>query len=359
MPNLIDKGKLVSSTGRNVGGSLGKIFSSRISKRIMKAVVTIFFVTTLTFFVVRLMPNNPIDIFIASQMVAYGKTYEEAKNLAASMFAIDFEAPLHEQYLDYMANLLRGNLGKSISATGTPVAEMIVAFLPWTLFSVSLSLFTSFSLGILLGMVTAYKRGTIFDSVLSSFASIISAVPNYLVGIMLIVFLGVQWGVVPIQTMRGSISPGIKPGFTLEFIYDVFFHLAMPFLTYVITTLGGWMLVMKNSTLSTLGEDYVTVAKARGLRDRRITISYIGRNAMLPLFTSLAISLGFIFGGSTLIESIFVYRGIGWLLWSSISSRDYPLMQGIFLILTIAVVVSNLLADLLYSRIDPRVRGGG
>ena len=156
--------------------------------------------------------------------------------------------------------------------------------------------------------------------------------------------------------MRGAYSPGMKPGFTLAFIKDIFFHAALPILTYVLTTVGGWMLAMKSSTISTLGEDYVTVAEARGLPERRIITSYVGRNASLPLITQLAISIGFVVGGSTLIEFIFVYQGIGQLLLSSINARDYPVMQGVFLIITIAVILANFLADFVYGWLDPRIR---
>jgi len=340
----------------NIKVNLYNFFSSRIFRRVVKAFITIFVVISLTFFIIRLMPNNPVDVYVQNLVATQGLTYQDAMNLAASLFAIDLTAPLHEQYIGYMQSLLRGDFGKSIIATGTPVSSMIAAYLPWTLFSVSISLLTSFSLGIALGMLMAYKRGSVIDLALTTFASVMSAVPNYLIGVLFILFLGVQWGIVPIHAMRGATSPGVTPGFTIEFISDVLFHVAMPYLTYVITSVGSWMLIMKSSTISTLGEDYVIVARARGLPDRRITFSYVGRNAILPLFTSLAISIGFIFGGSSLIETIFVYRGIGYLLWQSISNRDYPVMQGIFLIITVAVITSNLLADLLYSKLDPRIK---
>jgi peptide/nickel transport system permease protein len=217
----------------------------------------------------------------------------------------------------------------------------------------------SFTLGIFLGMVVAYRRGGIVDTVVSTIASIVSAIPNYLIAIMVIIILGVQTSVLPIAKMRGSLSPNMQVGLTPEFIGDVFFHAALPMLVYVLTTIGNWMLLMKSSTTATLEEDYVTVARARGLSDGRITTAYVGRNAALPLFTQLAISIGFVVGGSFLIEEYFVYQGVGLLLLQSIRARDYPVMQGVFLIVTIAVIASNLLADLLYSRLDPRIRVTG
>ena len=206
------------------------------------------------------------------------------------------------------------------------------------------------------GMLMAYKRESSLEPILAGIGSFLSSVPNYIIGILLLVFLGVRWELVPISQMRGSMTPGMQPGLNLAFIADIFFHAALPIATYVLTTIGGWMLTMKSSTISTLGEDYVTVARARGLSEARITTAYVGRNAALPLFTQLAINIGFIVGGSILIEQVFVYQGIGYQLLVAISNRDYPVMQGIFLVVTVSVVISNLLADFLYSRLDPRVR---
>lgn len=327
-------------------------------RRTAKALFTVYVVVTLTFFLIRLMPGSPIEIYINSLIEQYGIPYDEAKNQAAALFSIDLDAPLYIQYLGYLENLLRGDLGTSLLSAGTPVSTIILRFLPWTIFSVGIGLMISFSLGIILGMVMAYRRESALDHVLSALASVLSSVPNYLIAMMLVVFLGVQWKLVDIAAMRGSMSPGMQPGFNLAFIKDALYHASLPIITYVITTIGTWMLTMKSSTISTLGEDYVTVAKARGLPERRITTAYVGRNAALPLFTQLTIAIGFIVGGSLLIESVFVYQGIGLVLLRSITQRDYSVMQGVFLIITISVIVANLLADVLYSRLDPRIKLG-
>ena len=338
---------------------LVRIYRNFLFRKAIRAVVTIFVVTTLTFFIVRLMPGNPIDIMIASLMQTQGLSYQQAKQMVLAMFSIDLSKPLHEQYLEYIVNVLRGDLGFSITSPGTPVIKQIVTFLPWTLFSVSISLLTSFIIGIFLGMLMAYRRGGILDKALTSICTVMSSIPNYIVAILFILIIGIKLKLYPIEWMRGAYSPGVQPGFTLEFITDVFRHVLWPFITYVVTTFGSWALTMKASTISVLGEDYIRVAEAQGLRQSRIIASYVGKNAILPLFTSLVISFGFIFGGSLLIESMFVYRGIGFLLSSAIFERDYPVIQGAFLIMTIAVVVSVTLADLLYALIDPRVRMGG
>ena len=335
-----------------------KVVRSFWVRRGTKAVFTVFVVVTLTFFLVRLMPANPVDVYINSLIEQYGIPYAEARNQAAALFAIDLDAPLILQYLSYVRNLLQGDLGTSLLSPGMTVAAIILRFLPWTIFSVGTGLFISFTLGIILGMIIAYRRESVLDHTLSAVGSVLSSVPNYLTAMILVVFLGVQWKLVDIASMRGSMSPGMKPGFTLAFIQDIFYHGSLPILTYVITTIGTWMLTMKSSTVSTLGEDYVTAAKARGLHERRITTAYVGRNAALPLFTQLTIAIGFVVGGSMLIESIFVYQGIGLVLLRSITQRDYPLMQGVFLIITISVIFANLMADVLYSRLDPRIKLG-
>ncbi len=340
----------------DIGYWVRRIARNYILQRILIALGKIFIVITLTFFIVRLMPTNPIEAYINELIDQYGFTYQEARDQAAALYDIDLNAPLSTQYVAYMENLLRGDLGTSYRSKGTPVAKMIAKFLPWTLFSVGVSLLISFTVGMLLGMIMAYRRGSILDHTLTTVASIFSSIPNYLVGMMILVFLGVQWKVFPITRMRGAMSPGIKPGFTWTFIKDIFYHATLPILTYVLTTIGGWMLAMKSNTINTLGEDYVTVAKARGLQESRIITAYVGRNASLPLFTQLAISIGFIVGGSALIEFIFVYQGVGQLLLNSINYRDYPVMQGVFLVITIAVILANFLAEFVYSWLDPRIR---
>lgn len=325
-------------------------------RRSLKAVLTIWIVVTATFFLVRLMPGSPVEVYIHTLISQYGFTYDEAANQAAALFAFDPDQPLVLQYLDYLRSLVRGDLGQSLVSPGTPVSSILLRYLPWTLFSAGLGLFCSFVLGLSLGMLMAYRRGGVIDHLLTALGSFLQAVPNYLVAIVLIVFLGVQLGWLPVTKMRGAVSPGVQPGLTLTFVADVLYHAALPVLTYVLTTIGSWMLLMKSSTLSTLEEDYVTVARARGLSDGRIMRAYVGRNAVLPLFAQVAIAAGFVVGGSVVIERIFVYEGIGFVLLDAINRRDYPLMQAIFLVITVSVIGANLLADLLYSRLDPRIR---
>jgi peptide/nickel transport system permease protein len=334
-----------------------KLRRNYLLRRLARAVFIIWLVTTIIFFVIRLMPGNPIEILVQDMVVNRNMSEDEALRRAAGLFRIDFNEPLGSQYLRFMGNLLRGDLGNSFLSQNRTVAELIAQRLPWTLFSVGTSLFISFGLGILLGMVAAYKRNSWLDHLVTNLAAAFDAVPAYLIAILLVLLLGVIWKLVPLPQMRGAIDPGVKPGFTLEFIASALRHLLVPAMVYVSATVGNWILSMKSSTVGALGEDYVTVAKARGLPESRIITAYVGRNASLPLVTAFALSLGFAVGGSILIETIFVYPGIGLLLSQSLTGRDYPVMQGIFLMTTITVVVTNLLTDLLYGYLDPRIRG--
>jgi peptide/nickel transport system permease protein len=334
----------------------GAVYRSYILRRVIKAAITIFLITTLTFFLVRLLPGNPIETYINALIGQYGMSYADAASQAAGLFAFNPNEPLAVQYWDYLVALAHGDLGRPLLSQGTTVGELIKTYLPWTLFSVGLGLLISFTAGIGLGMLMAYRRESAIDHVLTAFGSLLHSIPNYLQGIMIVVFLGVQLGWLPITNMRGAYSPGVVPSLSFDFIKDALFHASLPITTYVLSTIGSWMLIMKSSTLATLDEDYVTVARARGLKDGRITTAYVGRNAVLPLFTQLAIAAGFVVGGSILLEPIFQYQGIGFLLRNSVNQRDYPVMQGIFLVITASVVVANLLADLLYGRLDPRIR---
>lgn len=337
---------------------LGEALSSYTARVLLQGLFTVFAVMTFTFFLVRLMPGNPVDIKIDQLMQAQGLTYEQARSQAAGLFDMDLNAPVGEQYLTYVSRVLRGDLGKSILSAGTPVADIIWRFLPWTLFSVGLGLLVSFALGVLLGAAMAYWRGGILDNVMTAIASILYSIPEYIIALLIILVAGVQLQLFQVGELRGGFNPDVDPGFTLEFIGSILKHAALPVITYVLATIGGWILAMKSSTISTLGEDYITVAKARGLSERRVLTAYVGRNALLPLVTRLSVSIGLVVGGSVIVEELFQYPGLGRQLLRAIYGRDYTVMQGIFLITSISVVASTIIADLMLGWLDPRVRVG-
>jgi peptide/nickel transport system permease protein len=336
--------------------AVGRVYRSYVVRRILKAIITVYLVATGTFFLVRMLPGSPVDVYINQQIVQYGMSYDQAASQAAGLFSFDPNRPLLAQYWEYLTGVARGDLGDSLLSPGTSVTDIVFQYLPWTLFSIGLGVLISFALGITLGMLMAYRREGFLDHVLSLLGSLTHSIPNYLLAMMIVVFFGVQLDVLPIAEMRGAYSPGVTPNLSLDFLSDALYHAGLPITVYVLTTIGGWMLIMKSSTVETLGEDYVTVARARGLKDGRIRSAYVGRNAVLPLFPQLAITLGFVVGGSILVEKIFQYQGVGYLLLESVQRRDYTVLQGILLIVTVAVVAANLISDLLYSRLDPRVR---
>lgn len=338
---------------------LDRITSSFLLRVFLKTLLILWIVVTLTFVIVRALPGNPVEIF-QMQLMDTGMSAEEARGRASQLLRLDLNKPLPAQYVEFMGNLLRGDLGESyVLSRGKPVTEIILPRLPWTLFSVGLSLLLSFIIGIFLGMIAAYRRNSFVDHALTNLSAVIDSIPNTLTAIVFVLLVGVVWKLVPVNQMRGSLSPGIKPGFTGAFFLDVFRHWLIPGIVYIFTLVGGWVLAMRSSTVATLGDDYVTVARARGLPDMRIITAYVGRNASLPLVTNLAIQLGFVVGGAVLIEQIFVYQGVGLLLTQAITKRDYPVMQGILLVTTIMVLLSTTLADLLYGVLDPRIRIAG
>lgn len=334
---------------------LGAVWRHALLRAVLKAVLTVLVATAITFALIRLLPGNPIDLRIDELTRDGSMTYEQAREQVSGIYPVDLNAPIPLQFASYLWNVLHGDLGTSFLATSVPVMAIILAVLPWTLFAVGTGLLLSFAVGILLGLLAAYHRGSLFDQAVTTIGSIVSSVPNYLIAILIVLIFGIQLRLIPITQMRGALSPGVQPGFTLDFIGDVLFHAALPITVFFLTHIGHWILSMRNATLAALEEDYVVAARARGLSESRITTAYVGRNAALPLVTQLAISIGFIVGGAVLIEQVFLYQGVGLRLLRAVAQRDYPVMQGILLLVTISVVVANLVADLLYSKLDPRI----
>jgi len=335
-----------------------------IVKKTLKMLLTIWIVTTLIFFLIRLMPSNPVDRYIEDQMVNYGLTLEEAQMRASFLFSIDLEKSVVLQYFDYIFKVIRLDFGNSLLSPGVPVMDIIKERLPWTLFTVGTGLIASFIIGVSSGTILAYKRNKWYEPVVSGIASFLSAIPDFLIAIFLLIFFGViKWGsgstIIPIGMLRGNYSIGVTPGLNIEFMVDALKHGFLPILTYMLSQVGMWVLLMKGNTIGVLSQDFVTMAKVRGIKPGRILTAYVGRNALLPIVTEFAMRLGFIIGGSLIIEQLFVYQGIGLELLNATNGRDYPLMQGVFLIMTIAIVVSNFIAEILYVLLDPRIKSKG
>jgi peptide/nickel transport system permease protein len=323
-------------------------------RRLALLVATIFFAMTLTFLIIHLMPGDPVENMALNLVKDEGVDYETAYRNAKSMLNYDPDIPVYQQYGKYVTGLLSGNLGVSLQYK-KPVIDIIAGALPWTLLILSISLLLSFLIGILAGMYIAWKRKTILDPILSVYASIVGSIPEYVIAFLLIIVFAMRLQWFP---SRGSYGSDVVPGFNLAFLISVFLHMFLIVAAYVIDGIGHWAINMKGNAMNTLGEDYIMSARARGLTDGRIVTQYVGRNAMLPLVTHLAISFGLIFGGSPIIERLFVYPGIGFYMNQAIANRDYLLMQGLFLMVTVTVVFAIFFAELLYSALDPRVRRG-
>lgn len=324
-------------------------------KRILLLIATVFFATTITFVVIRVMPGNPVETMAMQFVRDEGMDYVQAIARAKAELSYDPDLPITVQYVNYIGNLLQGRLGQSL-VYKKPVGELVAAALPWTLFVFSSALLISFILGILLGMYVAWRRKTILDPILSVYTSISGSIPNYIVAFIFIIIFSKQLGWFP---GRGAWDSAIPQGFTGAFIGSVLYHAVLPITSYIAASVGVWALNMKASAVGILGEDYITAARIRGLTNRRIITNYLGRNAMLPLVTQLSISFAFVFGGSPLIENLFLYPGVGFYLNMALGRRDYTMMQGMFLIITIAVVTANLVAELLNAVLDPRLRAEG
>ena len=260
--------------------------------------------------------------------------------------------PLPLQYWHYLVNLVHGDLGTSYGMH-EPVAQVIRDTLPWTLFLVGVASFIAFIFGTLLGIYCAWRRGGFADSVLVPATAVFAAFPPFFLALLLAYYVATLGGWFP---NGGSYASLTGPNLDFGFIGDMLQHAVLPAFALVIASVGSWLIGMRNAMINTLSEDYVTMATAKGLADRRVMIWYAARNAFLPQVTSFAMVLGFAVGGQVIIEYVFNYQGVGFQLVNAVSSQDYPLIQGILLVVTVAVLFANFAADVLYARLDPRVR---
>ena len=323
-----------------------------VLKRVGSAVATLILVTLLTFVLIHNMPGDPLEQWAVEIVEAQGVTMENALKQVQAMYGYDPDEPLISRLATWLAGLLRGDLGQSLLYK-VSVNRMVVKALPWTLLILSVSLILSFTIGVLLGTIIAWKRKTALNPVVTAYAAFTGATPDYITALVLLIIFAINLDWFPV---RGAYTIGLTPGFNWPFLKSVIHHAALPVLAYTFENAAAWALAMKGSAVSVLGEDYIMAARVRGLKERRIATFYMGRNAILPLVTSLAISLGTMVGGATFIETIFSYPGIGWFFGEAIIRRDYGMMQGLFLLQAAAVIFANLIADLLYTRLDPRIR---
>lgn len=304
---------------------------------------------TLNFLIPRLMPGDPADSVITR---LDSQASPEAIEAIRTMIGGSDES-LWSQYFDYLGGLFRGDLGVSIAYFPAPVTDVIGTGLAWTLLLTGLAVVLSFTLGTALGAVAAWRRGGVLDSAVPPLLAFLGAFPYFWLAMLGLYVFGLGLGWFP---LRHAYSDGLTPELSFQFIGDVLRHAALPALTIVVATLGGWMLAMRNTMIGVLGDDYIRFAQARGLRRRRVLWRYAARNALLPSVTNLGMALGFVIGGSLLTEIVFSYPGTGYILVQAVRNQDYPLMQGLFCSISIAVLLANWLVDLLYLALDPRAR---
>jgi peptide/nickel transport system permease protein len=319
--------------------------------------VVLFFITlwaaiTLNFILPRLMPGSPVDAALG-KLASSGVQITNAERQAVEIQLGSAHGNVLSQYWQYLDDIVHLRFGRSFSFPTETVTHTIAKALPWTFVLVGATTVFAFVIGTLLGVYAGWRRGKLADSTVTIGATFFAAFPPFWLGLLLLYALAykLDW-----FAIKGGYSPGLTPNFSLSFLSDAFQHSVLPALTLAVTSLSGWVFGMRNNMINILGEDYVTFAEANGLRTRTIALLYGARNALLPNVTAFGLSLGAVVGGSILVEGIFSYPGLGNLLYVAVSNRDFPLMQALFLVITVSMLVAIFIVDLLYTRLDPRVR---
>jgi peptide/nickel transport system permease protein len=322
-----------------------RVILRRLGFYLATAVVAV----SLDFLIPRIIPGNPVDAVLAKMQ---GVTITKATiNALELQFGVNTKASLWAQYTHYWGDLLHGNLGISTSNGFEPVTSVIRTALPWTLGLVGVATVISFALGTLIGVVVAWRRGSWLDNLLPV-ATFFQAAPYFFLAFLAIDLFSTKLGWFPASGGHQDLD---FPAMNWSYISDVIDHAVLPALTIVVASAAGWIVGMRNVMLTTMDEDYVLIAAAKGLSRRRV-VWYAARNAILPSVSGFSLAIGFIVSGALLTEIVFSYPGLGLLLVNGVSDNDYALLQGIFLIITFAVLAANLIADFVYVFLDPRTR---
>lgn len=319
-------------------------------KRLGQALFTVFAAVSLTFGLVHMLPGGPVK-YVKARLVQAGTSLsnEELNQLARAYVGVEPNEPLYLQYIDYVSSVLvHFDLGRSFLYDQS-VATILMQALPWTIFVMGSALLINFVLSIVIGAMMAYNQGSTFDLGASVVLQSLASVPYFVAALLFLYVLSFQMGLFPTGGRGGNTNE-----FGVAFFTSVLYHAALPILSLVVTQMGNALLMRANS-ISILGEDFIQVARIRGLSKGRISVFYVAHNAILPLYTFFLILVGYVFGGSIILETIFSYYGVGYVMFKAIEVRDYPLMLGAFLLITIAVTVGILIADLTYGYIDPRI----
>jgi len=311
----------------------------------------LFVAVTINFFLPRMMPGDPASDLVDKMQGVPPEALESIK----AAFGVNTDDPLIAQYGKYLLNLLKGDFGVSISRFPTPVAEVLKVAIPWSLGLMGLATVISFIIGTIIGIACAWNRNKPLATFTVGFFIFIRSFPYFWLGLLFIYLLAFKIQIFPIG---GSYEPGIdRTGW--DFVFSILKHGFLPATTIIVSSMGAWILTMRNNMINVLAEDYITVALAKGLPMKRIKSLYAAKNALLPSITGFAMSLGFVVGGGLLTEMVFGYPGVGLMLFQAVQAKDYPLMQAIFLFISAAVLIANFIADVFILMLDPRVRDGG
>jgi peptide/nickel transport system permease protein len=320
-----------------------------VLRRIGFYLVAFFAAAMINFIIPRLMPGDPIDFMFAK---AESTLPPEAREALIKTFGFAV-GPLHEQFLAYVKSVFTWDLGYSVKFYPLKVTDVLAYALPWTVFLAGTSAILAFSVGSLTGILAAWRRGSLFDSITSPLALAMQAIPAVVVALAALFIFGVALKWLPTGY---AFDPSLDAGWTAEYIGSVAHSAIMPIVSLAFVHIGGYLITMRNNMIGQLGEDHVVMGLAKGLSDRRVRYNYAARNAMLPSVTAFALTIGSVMGGSLVTEVVFNYPGIGRTLYVAIVSRDYPLIQGQLLIMTLAMLTANLVVDLAYVFLDPRLR---
>lgn len=310
--------------------------------------VTAWAAISLNFLIPRIMPGDPAERLIDQ---FHGRLSPAAVKAMRALFG-QSDKSLWQQYLDYWHNIFTGNFGLSYAYYPATVSEVLTNSVWWTLVLITACTVIAFVLGTALGVLAGWKRGTWLDS-LVPVTTFISSIPYFWFAIIVVLVFGMTLQWFPIS---GGYSYDATIGMNWHFLSSAVYYAILPAFTIVAASIGGWLIGMRNMMVTTLSEDYVRLAEAKGLPPRRVVFTYAARNAMLPSLSGFAMSLGFVIGGSIVTEVVFNYPGVGSVLFKAAQSADYPLMSAIFLFITVMVLVANLLADIAYTFLDPRTR---
>jgi peptide/nickel transport system permease protein len=323
-----------------------------VLRRLLMFFLTIWLASTLIFVIPRLMPTDPVAAMISRVSAQAGQVENSAALIASWRERFGLDEPLLVQYGRYLANSLTLDLGYSLAYFPARVEQMVAQALPWTVALLTLATIISFVAGNTIGAILAWRRSPRLARALLPLTLSFTAIPFFMLGILLIYVFGFWLRWLPIT---GAYDRGLVPGFNWPFMSNAMYHGILPALSIVIASMGFWALGMRGMMITTEGENYMVLAEAKGLRPSRIFWLYGVRNAVLPQMTALALTLGTIVGGQILVEYIFGYPGVGYLLYQGIVNSDFTLIQGIVFILILATAVAALIIDMIYPLLDPRI----